>query len=249
MDAALEAAGVTKRFGGLAALSNVDLSLGSDELLAIIGPNGAGKTTLVSVLAGSVPCDAGKIILSGTSVTTWSVNRRAAQGLVRSFQIVSTFPELTARENVTLASQIHRGGNFDVWHSASSSPDVQSEALAQLQFVGLAHRAEVPVHRLSHGERRLLELALVLACKPRVLLLDEPMAGLGTKEAREMIGFIKQLKGRMAVILVEHDMDAVFSLADRVMVLAAGKVVACGPPAEIRADPAVRLAYLGDEDE
>ena len=248
MDAALEATGVTKRFGGLAALTDVDLTLGSDELLAIIGPNGAGKTTLISVLAGSVSSDEGSILLKGKSVTAWNVNRRASHGLVRSFQVVSTFPELTARENVTLASQVHRGGNFNFWHSADADPVVQSAALAQLQFVGLDDRSDVPVHRLSHGERRLLELALVLACKPRVLLLDEPMAGLGAKEAREMVGFIAQLKGRMAIILVEHDMDAVFSLADRVMVMAAGKVVACGPPDNIRADPAVRLAYLGDEE-
>ena len=248
MDAALEAAGVTKRFGGVAALTDVDLRLGSRELLAIIGPNGAGKTTLMSVLAGSVPSDGGSIQFDRQSVTAWSVDRRAAHGLVRSFQIVSVFPELTARENVLLAAQVQDGRNFDLWRPAGAYPDLRDSAATHLDAVGLGYRSDIPAQRLSHGEKRLLELAMALAAKPRVLLLDEPMAGLGTREAREVVHLIARLKGCFAIVLVEHDMDAVFALADRVMVLAAGKVVACGPPDEIRANPAVRLAYLGEED-
>jgi branched-chain amino acid transport system ATP-binding protein len=247
-DPLLAAAGLTKRFGGLVALGGVNLAVMPGEVHAVIGPNGAGKTTLVSALAGEVRPDGGDIHFAGRAITRLGPARRAALGIGRSFQITSIFREFTALDNVSLAAQAHAGHSFRFWRPAAREGRLRAPARAALAEVGLAGRAETPAAALSHGERRALELAMALAGGPRLLLLDEPTAGMGAAESAEMVALLARLKGRLAIVLVEHDMDAVFALADRITVLVYGQVVATGTPAAIRADPEVRRAYLGEED-
>jgi branched-chain amino acid transport system ATP-binding protein len=237
---------LSKRFGGVVATDEVSLAVLPGEIHAVIGPNGAGKTTLVAQLAGEVSPDAGTIRFLGVDVTRLPAHARSALGLARSFQITSIFREFTVLDNVALAVQAHAGHSFRFWRDARREAALREPARAMLAEVGLAGRADVVAGNLAHGEQRQLEIAMALATRPRCLLLDEPTAGMGPEESRQMVARLRSLKGRQTLVLVEHDMDAVFALADRITVLVYGRVVATGPPDEIAASPAVREAYLGD---
>jgi len=246
-EALLETAGLTKRFGGLVATGDVSLSIAPGEIHAVIRPNGAGKTTLIAQLAGELRPDAGTIHFAGGDISRLGPVRRAALGIARSFQITSVFRDFTALDNVALAVQARAGHSFRFWHAAHRDPRLREPAQAVLREVGLAARADVTAAALSHGEKRALEIAMALATRPRLLLLDEPTAGMGPEESASMVHLLAGLKGRFSIVLVEHDMDAVFALADRITVMVYGRVIASGTPALIRADPEVRRAYLGEE--
>jgi branched-chain amino acid transport system ATP-binding protein len=246
-EALLAIEGLTKRFGGVVASDDVGLDVAPGELHAIIGPNGAGKTTLIGQLTGEIRPDAGHIRFDGSDITRLPVHRRSALGLARSFQITSLFPGFTALDNVALAVQAHSGHSFRFWRPARDQAELRDPARAALDRVGLAARADVLVGDLSHGEHRQLELALALAMRPRVLLLDEPMAGMGPEDSARMVALLRALKRDLPILLIEHDMEAVFALADRITVLVYGRVIASGDPAAIRADAAVRQAYLGEQ--
>jgi branched-chain amino acid transport system ATP-binding protein len=245
----LEARGIGKRFGAVVASEDVSLAVEAGTIHAVIGPNGAGKTTLVSQLAGEMRPDTGQVLFDGRDVTRLPVHRRVRHGLARSFQVSNTLLGFSLLENVALAAQARAGHSFRFWAEAASDGRLNAEAMEALATVGLADRPHRPAGEVSHGERRLLELAIALATRPRLLLLDEPMAGLGPEEGHRMVGMLERLRGRFGILLVEHDMDAVFSLADRITVLVYGRVVASGPPEAIRRDPEVRKAYLGEEDD
>ena len=246
-EALLETAGLTKRFGGLVATGDVSLSIAPGEIHAVIGPNGAGKTTLIGQLSGELKPDSGAIRFAGADISRLGPARRAALGIARSFQITSIFREFTALDNVALAIQARAGHSFRFWRAARRDARLRDPAFAALGVVGLAGRAELVAGSLSHGERRALELAMALATAPRLLLLDEPTAGMGPEESASMVRLLAGLKGRFSIVLVEHDMDAVFALADRITVMVYGRVIASATPAVIRADPEVRRAYLGEE--
>jgi len=246
-EALLETAGLTKRFGGLVATGEVSLSVAPGEIHAVIGPNGAGKTTLIGQLSGELKPDSGAIRFAGADISRLGPARRAALGIARSFQITSIFREFTTLDNVALAIQARAGHSFRFWRAARQDASLRDPAFAALGVVGLAGRADLPAGSLAHGEKRALELAMALATGPRLLLLDEPMAGMGPEESASMVRLLAGLKGRFSIVLVEHDMDAVFALADRISVLVYGRCIATGTPAEIRADPQVREAYLGGE--
>ncbi len=243
--ALLEARGLHKRFGGLAAIDGVDLAVAPGELHALIGPNGAGKSTLAALLAGTLRADAGEILLEGKSVSAASAHQRVALGLARSFQITSIFAQLSALDNVTLALQAASARHLSLWRARET--ELRDNAQQCVEQVGLRAPAQRAAAHLAYGEQRKLELALALATGARVLLLDEPMAGLGEHEAQEMVALLARLKGERALLLIEHDMDAVFRLADRITVLVNGRVIASGAPEAIRTDAQVRAAYLGDE--
>jgi branched-chain amino acid transport system ATP-binding protein len=236
-----------KRFGGLTVTDDVTLDIASDELHAIIGPNGAGKTTLINQISGLIAPDSGRIFFAGNDVTALSVPARASRGLARSFQITSVLPAFSALENVAIAVQARIGGSFRFFGHADRETALNEPAHAALAEVGLDERANVPAAHLSHGEKRALELAIALAMQPKLLLLDEPMAGAGPEETERLVAVLSRLKRRFPMLLVEHDMDAVFALADRISVLVYGRILASGPPAAVRADPQVIAAYLGDE--
>ena len=242
----LETRSLHKHFGGLSATSNVSLEVRKDELHALIGPNGAGKTTLIAQLSGSIMPDAGRIVFSGQDITSLSMHRRVALGLVRSYQITSIFPGLSVLDNIALATQARGGRSFAAWRPVLSDAALHEESHAVLDAVGLAGRAQTVAGRLSHGEQRQLEIGLSLATRPTLLLLDEPMAGLDSGQAERMIGLVGRLKSRVTLLLVEHDMDAVFRLADRISVLVGGRLIATGTPEEVRANGQVQDAYLGD---
>ena len=244
-DALLTTSHLTKRFGGLAATNDLSLNVRSGETLALIGPNGAGKTTLIAQLQGELAPDAGTIHFGGRDVTSLAAHRRARLGIARSFQITSVFPELTVLANVALAAQARAGHSFRFVRSAAHDPALTVPARDALATIGLDNRAATPAQDLSHGERRQLELAMALAMRPRMLLLDEPMAGMGRQEGIRMTQILASLKRHFTILLVEHDMDAVFALADRVTVLVAGQAIATGTPDAVRADQGVRAAYLG----
>ena len=243
----LETRDLYKHFGGLVATDKVSLSIRQGELHAVIGPNGAGKTTLIAQLAGELRPDGGAILFDGRDVTRMPVQRRAAAGLARSFQITSVFPSFSALANVALAVQAHAGHGFRFWKPAARDGALTGPAREALELVGLGPRAGVPAELLSHGEQRQLEIAMALATRPRMLLLDEPMAGMGPAEGASMVDLLGKLKRRYTILLIEHDMDAVFALADWITVLVHGAVIATGTPDEIRSDPEVRQAYLGEE--
>jgi branched-chain amino acid transport system ATP-binding protein len=243
----LEVSQLRKSFGALAATDGVDFEVRAGETHAIIGPNGAGKTTLISQLSGTLRPDSGRIRFAGADVTRLSAPARSKRGLARSFQITSIYRDFTALDNVALAVQAHAGHSFRFWHPAREEAALREPARKILEDVGLGARAEVLAANLAHGEQRQLEIAMVLATRPRLLLLDEPVAGMGIEESSRMVGFLSTLKGRQTIVLVEHDMDAVFSLADRISVLVYGRIIATGTPQEIRANPEVRAAYLGEE--
>jgi branched-chain amino acid transport system ATP-binding protein len=247
-DALLRIEGLTKRFGGVVASDGVMLQVLAGELHAIIGPNGAGKTTLIGQLAGEITPDSGRIEFAGRDITALPVHSRSALGLARSFQITSLFRDFTALDNVALAVQAHAGHSFRFWRDVRTERDLRDPARATLARVGLEARADAVVASMSHGEQRQLELAMALASKPRLLLLDEPMAGLGPEESARMVEMLRELKRELTILLIEHDMEAVFALADRITVLVYGRVIASGAPAEIRANEEVRQAYLGEQE-
>jgi branched-chain amino acid transport system ATP-binding protein len=246
-DPLLRVENLVRRFGGIVATDNVSLEVARGELHAIIGPNGAGKTTLISQLTGQLLPHAGAIYLAGRDITRVPAYRRSALGLARSFQITSLLSDFTALDNVALAAQAHDGHSFRFWANARKESGLRAVARAALQRVGLGQRADTLVSKLSHGEQRELELAVALATKPQVLLLDEPMAGLGITESARMVKLLQELRREVTIVLVEHDMDAVFALADRISVLVYGRVIASGVPSEIRQNEEVKRAYLGEQ--
>jgi branched-chain amino acid transport system ATP-binding protein len=245
-DSLLDVCGLTKSFGALRATDGIDFDVQEGETHAVIGPNGAGKTTFISQLAGNLRPDAGRIVFAGEDITPLPAPKRARKGLARSFQITSVYPEFTALQNVALAIQAQSGHSFRFWRDARKDPSLREPARRVLEDVGLGARTDVMAANLAHGEQRQLEVAMALATSPRLLLLDEPMAGMGIEESQRMIGLLASLKRKQTIILVEHDMDAVFKLADRISVLVYGRVIASGAPEEVRANPEVRAAYLGE---
>jgi branched-chain amino acid transport system ATP-binding protein len=247
MTALLSVTGLVKRFGGLMATDHFELEMAQGELHALIGPNGAGKTTLMGQLTGELKPDAGDIRFAGQSILGWSVPRRALGGIARSYQITQLLKGFTVLENVLLMVQARRGHSFHMWQPVLRETALVRPAMDALERVGLAQRAHDDVSELAHGEHRQLELAMALAMGPRLLLLDEPLAGMSQTESAIMIDLLQRLKRQYTILLVEHDMQAVFSLADRISVLVYGRAIACGEPSQIQDDPAVKLAYLGDE--
>jgi branched-chain amino acid transport system ATP-binding protein len=246
-DAVLLIENLRKSFGGLVVTDGVTLEIGPGELHAVIGPNGAGKTTLIHQISGTLTPDDGRILLNGTDILALPPQERAKLGLARSFQITSVLPRFSALENVALAVQARSGSSFRFLRPAAAEAALNDEAMAALTEVGLDQRAHIVAAHLSHGEKRALELAIALALEPKLLLLDEPMAGTGPEESERIVTVLKKLKGRFAMLLVEHDMNAVFALADRISVLTYGRVLASGEPEAVRNDPAVMQAYLGEE--
>jgi len=246
-EALLRVDNLVKRFGGLVATDNLTLDIAPGEVHAVIGPNGAGKSTLIAQLSGDLRPDSGAILFAGRDVTRLSTAARARRGFARSFQITSIFRDFTAEDNVAMAVQAHDGHSFRFWRPARRDPALREPAGAVLERVGLGDRRHRIAGELAHGEQRQLELAMALATAPALLLLDEPMAGMGLEESRDMVALLAGLKGDMAILLVEHDMDAVFALADRITVLVNGRAVATGTPQAIRADAQVRRAYLGED--
>jgi branched-chain amino acid transport system ATP-binding protein len=246
MQTILQTNGLVKRFGGLLATDHVSIDVVTGEIHALIGPNGAGKTTLISLLSGEQQPDAGDIRLDGSDVTRLDVARRARAGLGRSYQITQVLMEFTALDNV-LVGVLSRSRETGAWQPLRSVSGHVEAARHYLDQVGLVRSADVPVGEMAHGERRQLELAMAMALEPKVLLLDEPLAGVSKAESETIVDLLASLKSRYPMLLVEHDMDAVFALADRISVLVYGKVIATGAPQAIRADAAVRAAYLGDE--
>lgn len=245
----LNVRGLVKRFGGLVATDNVTLDVRPGEIHALIGPNGAGKTTLISQLVGELRQDAGTIELEGEAIGTLSTAKRIRLGLARTFQITCLLPEYTVLDNVAIAAQIREGHSFRFWGKVRRETVLRETARSFLVSTGLEHRADELVANLSHGEQKQLELAVALATGPRLLLLDEPMAGLGQTESRQMVELLRGLKSQVSMLLVEHDMDAVFALADRISVLVYGRVIATGTVDEIRDNAEVRTAYLGEGEE
>ena len=240
--------GLNKRFGGVIASDAITLDIPRGEFHAIIGPNGAGKTTLIGLLAGEIAPQGGTIRFDGADITSLPIHRRSRLGIARSFQITSLFREFSALDNVALAVQAHSGHSFRFWQEARRDNSLRGPAAAALARVGLSGRADTRVDRLSHGEHRQLEIAVALATQPRLLLLDEPMAGMGPDESARMVGILRELKGDITTLLIEHDMETVFALADRITVLVYGRVIASGDPATVRGDAMVREAYLGEQD-
>ena len=243
----LKARGLTKTFGAIRATDGLSLDVWTGEVLAVIGPNGAGKTTAIGQLSGELKSDAGTILFEGRDISGLPMHKRAHLGVARSFQITSIFLRFTAEDNVAMALQAQDGHSFRFWKAARNDQKLRNPAREMLEEVGLADRADVAAANLSHGEQRQLELAMALATRPSMLLLDEPMAGMGVEDSSRMVDFLLNLKGGVTILLVEHDMDAVFALADRITVLVYGKVVATGTPEKIRTDPTVQKAYLGED--
>jgi branched-chain amino acid transport system ATP-binding protein len=242
----LRTRGLAKRFGANVVSDNIDLDVVDGEVHAIIGPNGAGKTTLINQLIGELAPDAGLIEFCGRNITALPVYQRALLGLSRSYQITSVFPAFSALENVSIAAQAHDGHSFGCWQPAAQEERLSTLSLTSLDKVGLAAKAGILAGELAHGERRQLELAMALVSKARMLLLDEPMAGMGARESESMVRLLQSLKRQYTMLLVEHDMAAVFALADRISVLVYGRIIATGAPQDIRNSPEVRKAYLGD---
>jgi len=236
-----------KNFGGLRVTDNVTLDVLPGEMHAIIGPNGAGKTTLINQISGLLLSDSGRIVFSGRDITRLPLHARASLHIARSFQITSVLPGFSALENVALAVQAHSTAQHSFFGNAAAERVLNEPAYAALDEVGLADRAHTRVSQLAHGEKRALELAMALAMEPKLLLLDEPMAGTGHEETERLIATLQRIKGRFPIILVEHDMTAVFALADRISVLVYGRILTTGLPHDVRANPQVIQAYLGDE--
>jgi branched-chain amino acid transport system ATP-binding protein len=243
----LTARGLTKTFGGLSATDELSLDVQTGEIHAVIGPNGAGKSTAIGQLSGELKSDAGIIHFAGRDISSLPLYKRVHLGLAQSFQITSIFLRFTAEDNVAMALQAHNGHSFRFWKAVRTDQKLRYPAREMLKEVGLSDRADVVAANLSHGEQRQLELAMALATRPSLLLLDEPTAGMGLEDSGRMVDLLLSLKGRIAILLVEHDMDAVFALADRITVLAYGKAIATGAPEKIRTDPVVRQAYLGED--
>lgn len=245
--AALTTEGLVKRYGALLVTDKVSLDIRSGELHAVIGPNGAGKTTLINQLSGELPSDEGRIAFAGADVTALPVHERARAGLLRSYQITSIFEEFTVTENAVLAALGARQHAWRFWNPMLDGTRARGAADMAIAAAGLGAQAQVPAGELAYGQRRQLELAMALAAEPKFLLLDEPMAGMSVQESAAVTQLLRGLKGRYTILLVEHDMDAVFALADRISVLVYGKVIFTGSPTEIREHPEVRAVYLGEE--
>ena len=243
----LQVDGLVKRFGGLLATDHAELNVLAGEIHALIGPNGAGKTTLIHLISGALSPTAGRVLFDGIDITHMAMPARVAHGLARSYQITSIFPRLSVHDNVALAVQAHAGNSLNFWRPARRDTERYAWAAEVVARVGLGERLQRIAGALSHGEQRQLEVGLGLATRPKLLLLDEPMAGMGPDESERMIELLQSLRGEASLLLVEHDMDAVFRLADRISTLVYGRVIACGTPDEIRAHPEVRAAYLGDD--
>jgi branched-chain amino acid transport system ATP-binding protein len=243
----LETQRLAKAFGALRATDDVSLAVRAGEIHALIGPNGAGKTTLLAQLTGELAPDSGRVLFGGRDITALPAWRRTRLGLARSFQITTLLPRFTALDNVALAVQARSGSSFRFFAPARGERALRERAAECLARVGLAAQADARCADLSHGEHRQLELAVALALEPRLLLLDEPLAGMGLEDSEAIIALLRALKGRVPMLLVEHDMAAVFSLADRISVLVYGRIVASGTPQEIRGNAQVREAYLGEE--
>tara|TARA_B100000686_G_C16447966_1_gene790498 strand:+ start:46 stop:795 length:750 start_codon:yes stop_codon:yes gene_type:complete len=237
-----------KSFGGVLATDDLSLVIKRGEIHAVIGPNGAGKTTMISQISGALKSDSGQIIFDGEDITGFSAPARSLRGISRTFQITSIFEEFTAMENVSLAIQAHQGHSFKFWRSARGETSLIGPARKALETVGLDIRAQVLARNLSHGEKRQLEIAMALVSRPKMLLLDEPMAGMGAEESKRMVELLNSLKGNHTILLIEHDMDAVFALADQITVLVYGSAIVSGEPEEIRLNQEVRAAYLGEEE-
>ena len=247
MNALLSVEGLTRRFGGLLAVNAVTLDLHLGEVHAVIGTNGAGKSTLINMLSGEIEASDGRIALDGEDVTTRAQSRRARAGIGRSYQRTTIFPEFTVHENCRLAAQAATPRPWAIWQGARHCDASNAAADEALAAAGLGAEAQRIAGTMSHGAKRQLEVAMCLATRPRVLLLDEPLAGMGAEETERMLALLAQLKATHAILLVEHDMDAVFRIADRITVMVNGTVIATGDPAAIRTDPAVRTAYLGED--
>ena len=245
--ALLQVRQLCKRFGGLAANTDIDLDLLPGEVHAVIGPNGAGKTTLVGQISGEIQPTSGQILFAGEDITRLPSYRRSALGLARTFQITSILKEFSALENVAIAAQAHAGHSYRFWKRAADEEALNARAREALVRVGLGDRLDVPSMELSHGEHRQLEIAMSFVTRPKLMLLDEPAAGMGPEESQRMVGLLRELKNDHAILLIEHDMDVVFAIADRITVLVNGRVIASGDPAAIEADASVREAYLGDD--
>jgi len=243
----LELRRVSKRFVGVVATDDVSLEVKSGEVHALIGPNGAGKTTLISQISGSLPSDRGEIRFDGQDITRARPYERVKLGLARSYQITSIFKRFTVLDNLALAVQARSGSSFSFWRPVSRETALTDEARSIAGEVGLQEKQDALAATLAHGEQRALEVGLALATRPKLVLLDEPLAGMGPEEAQRMIALIDRVRSRVTVLLVEHDMDAVFRLANRISVLVNGRLIASGAPETIRADEQVRKAYLGDE--
>jgi branched-chain amino acid transport system ATP-binding protein len=239
--------GLSKRFGGVVAVDRVDLDVAAGEVHALIGPNGAGKTTLIHQISGSLPTNEGQITFEGVEITTAEPHDRVRAGLARSYQITSIFRRFSVLDNLALAVQARSGTSFSFWKPLAEETALFDEARAIAGQIGLSARLDLPGASLAHGEQRALEVGLALATRPKLVLLDEPMAGMGPEESRRMIELIGRIRAQVTVLLVEHDMDAVFRLADRISVMVNGRVIATGTPQDIKNNQAVKKAYLGDE--
>jgi len=239
---------LVKSFGGLLATDNLSFEVEAGKLHAVIGPNGAGKTTLISQITGETKPDSGTVIFDGDDISDVPIHLRSARGLARSFQITNIFPDMTTWDNVALAVQAQAGHSFHFWKDARKDPLLREPALVFLEQVGLAKRAGIVAGQLSHGEHRQLEIAMALATRPKMLLLDEPMAGMGPEESKAMVDILQGLKRKLTILLIEHDMDVVFTLADQITVLVYGRGIATDAPEAIRNHPEVQAAYLGEEE-
>lgn len=248
MTTGLHTQSLLKRYGGLVVTDNVSFDVRPGEIHAVIGPNGAGKTTLIHQLAGEIRSDSGIIWLGDKDITKIPMHERARLGLLRSYQITSIFEEFTVLENATLAHIGARGSGYGFWKAMMGNHEAVTAARVGLNLARLSGRENVPAIELGYGERRQLELAMALASEPRFMLLDEPMAGMSSDESAAVIELLRSLKGKYTILLIEHDMDAVFALADRITVMVSGRAAFCGTPAEIRSMPEVRAIYLGDEE-
>ena len=238
---------LSKRFGGVIAVDHVDLDVAAGEVHALIGPNGAGKTTLIHQISGSLPSDQGEVLFLDRNITRLKQHQRVAAGLARSYQITSIFRSFSVLDNLALAVQARSGSSFSFWQPVEKESAIFEEASSVLEEIGLGEKKGSPASTLAHGEQRALEVGLALATQPKLLLLDEPMAGMGPEESQHMIALIERVRSRVTVLLVEHDMDAVFRLADRISVLVNGRLIATDAPEKIKMNPEVRRAYLGDE--
>ena len=239
---------LVKSFGGLLATDNLSFEVEAGNIHAVIGPNGAGKTTLIRQITGETKPDSGTVIFDGEDISDVPVHLRSARGLARSFQITNIFPDMTTWDNVALAVQAQAGHSFHFWKDARKDPLLREPALVFLEQVGLAERADIVAGQLSHGEHRQLEIAMALATRPKMLLLDEPMAGMGPEESKAMVAILQGLKRKLTILLIEHDMDVVFTLADQITVMVYGRGIATDAPEAIRKHPEVQAAYLGEEE-
>ena len=242
----LKVENLKKSFGGILATDNLTFEVETGEIHALIGPNGAGKTSLIGQITGEIKQDSGKIIFDEIDISDLPIHTRSAIGLARSFQITNIFKEMTTLDNVALAIQARSGHSFCFWNNARKNPQLRNPASMFLQQVGLEKRADITAGELSHGEHRQLEISMALATNPKILLLDEPMAGMGAEESKSMVEILQKLKNKLTILLVEHDMNVVFALADKITVLVYGKVIATGSPKQIRNNAKVQAAYLGE---